>query len=388
VTKSVAGPVFIVGVARSGTNLVARMLDLHPDVAVALDPLLPVFREIRDLVAPWDAGGSLPDYYGPGGPAVLRAVLDADLDTSLDAERAAALRVAVAERASLEAGDLAVLADSVGTPGSPGAFIDAVLDGVHAVRGPVTLVGVKEVWTVEFAYALASRIPGSRFVFVERDPRAVVASMLALGSTDPTQTAHTVSYLRHWRKHVALSWSFATSSPFSDRVLRLRYEDVVRSPAEAAEVLGDFLGLNRVEAMLGLAQAPDRLRGGLWKGNSSYGPMEGFDPGSLEAWREQLDADALAAASCVCGPEARLALQGPLAGNLRPPDAGVERHFAWADRHPGSWRSDGGSVEQSLELERRRHALLTGGEPDAGDVEECFLTREVYEAITVGGGRG
>ena len=45
-------PIFVLGLARSGTNLLARILDRHPQVCVALDPLMPVFRALRNAVIP------------------------------------------------------------------------------------------------------------------------------------------------------------------------------------------------------------------------------------------------------------------------------------------------------------------------------------------------
>ena len=43
-----AAPLFVTGTARSGTNLVARMLDAHPEVSVACDPYFPLFHSLRN----------------------------------------------------------------------------------------------------------------------------------------------------------------------------------------------------------------------------------------------------------------------------------------------------------------------------------------------------
>lgn len=378
---------FIIGVARSGTNLVARMLDLHPQVDVVLDALLPVFRELRDAVAPWAAGGPLPDYYGPGGPPTLAAALAADLGRAIDRRNSGRLADAVATRARLEAADLEGLQRTLVHQTTFAEVIQSVLGSVLDSRGgPATRwVAAKEVWTVEYVPALARAFPEAKFVLVERDPRAVLASLLAMGRRDATQQAHTVSYLRHWRKHVALAWFMSERPELSGRLARVGYERLVKDPDVAAEQLAAFLELDDADRLVALSQAPDRVVGGAWAGNSSYGPLEGFDAASVDRWREELDAEARATAECLCAPEWRLSVAGSSGMVPFAPDAAVLRHFIWADAHSGSWRSDGGSVAAALELERRRYAILSGSDARADAVEECFLSAQVLDAVRAAG---
>jgi hypothetical protein len=102
-------PIFIFGIARTGTNLIARMLDAHPQVAIALDPLMPLFKHFRNAVvrrtAPaaiasrFDPASSFQDFYGDAdGPPLLDLMLAADLDLPLDQDELAALRQSIAER--------------------------------------------------------------------------------------------------------------------------------------------------------------------------------------------------------------------------------------------------------------------------------------------------
>jgi hypothetical protein len=41
-------PLFIFGIARSGTNLISGILNSHDKVIIALDPLMPFFKSLRD----------------------------------------------------------------------------------------------------------------------------------------------------------------------------------------------------------------------------------------------------------------------------------------------------------------------------------------------------
>ena len=106
-------PLFVFGVARSGTNLVARMLSAHPEVAVALDPLMPLFRAWRNAVLTdakrgeaarcFDTASSFQDYYfDPAGAAMLDAILDARMDYRVTPDALVPLREGVMRRAALE----------------------------------------------------------------------------------------------------------------------------------------------------------------------------------------------------------------------------------------------------------------------------------------------
>src|SRR5262245_27135358 len=98
-----AEPIFIFGVARSGTNLIARMIDAHSRAAIVLDPLLPFFRSLRNatvqasgdkgLIARFDPSSAMHDYYqSADGPRLLDVMLDATLDLPIAADHLPALR--------------------------------------------------------------------------------------------------------------------------------------------------------------------------------------------------------------------------------------------------------------------------------------------------------
>ena len=83
---------------------------------------------------------------------------------------------------------------------------------------------------------LARAFPDARIIVIERDPRAILASLAAMAERDVTQAAHVVSYLRHWRKNVVLARRFERDPALEGRLLRLAYEEL------AAGRLGDDEG--------------------------------------------------------------------------------------------------------------------------------------------------
>jgi hypothetical protein len=87
-------------------------------------------------------------------------------------------------------------------------------------------------------------------------------------ASDLTRTAWS------WRRFTDSARTALAQLP-ADRVLTLRYEDVVRQPREAAETIAEFFGH---------ATAPESLRAALATA----------DPGSIGRWRNALDVDGLA----------------------------------------------------------------------------------------------
>ena len=387
-------PIFIFGIARAGTNLIARMLDAHPQVAIALDPLMPLFRHFRNAVvrhtAPaaiasgFDSASSFQDFYGAvDGPALLDLMLAADLELPLDQGELATLRQSIAERASLESRDLpARFARLEGA--TYAALVANALAIVADMLGGSALryAGVKEVWTIEFIPALARALPDARFIIIERDLRAILASVSAMARRDSTQTAHAISYLRHWRKNVVLARHFARAPELAGRLELLKYERLADRPKEGADAICRTLGLPFDPAMLALEEVVDGVTGGRWQGNSSYHTESGrITDASIERWRKELSPAAIAAVDFYCGPEMQLA--GYALSGQPTDSAEVVRYTVAASAEPGSWRSDTGDLVADLGLESLRHHLLDrSGDIPLELARRCFLLPWVANEIS------
>jgi hypothetical protein len=384
-------PFFIVGLPRSGTNLVARMLSRHPQASVALDPCMPVFRAIRDAVIRHHGDAALRRRYPPGlpfqdyyfdplAPMLLEAMLGANLDMPLPAGEIERLRIDCHGRASLESPEMGRRMGALQgrTHGEVLASLFAILDVASPGK---QWIGCKEVWIEDFIPLLARALPACRFIAIERDPRAVVASLLAMAATDPSQAAHAPSYMRHWRKGIALNRRYQADPALAGRLLLMRYESLVDDPEGGARALCGFLGLDDDPAMFALSEDG-------WTGNSSY-RHAGRDvyAESRDRWQTQLPAEIVAAIDYLCGPEMRLTPYAP----ATPPrlDGRVIAYLLRADRETGSWRSDSGDFHADLAGEVLRHALLEVGDLESESafmLRRCFLFPEIHHAILHGDG--
>ena len=150
-------PLFVFGIARSGTNLLARVLDAHSQIAIALDPFMPIFKAIRNAILRLeDPAAPFQDFYqAPRGYVLLDTLLAGDLSAPIAASKLPALRAAVAARAALEVPDIAARADDL-AGASCHALMASAVDIVAACRasGATRWVGIKEVWVLDFLPAL------------------------------------------------------------------------------------------------------------------------------------------------------------------------------------------------------------------------------------------
>ncbi len=380
-------PLFIFGIARSGTNLLAGMLNAHPQATVMLDPLMPLFRLWRNAAlvrAGLDVAPGLPfqdGYFQKQGTAMLDAVLETDTRHAVSASQLPDLTAAVQARMALEHPDLISIMD-----GWQGDTVDALLRdamdrfaaGLPAQDGGRAWLGIKEVWISDFLPALARALPEARFLLIERDPRGVLASLIGLARKDASQAAHLVSYLRHWRKSAVLAQRFSSLPEFSGRLRVVSYEELAQTPAATIGRVANFLDLEADETML----RPRSVDGSARAANTSFSASTPISTQSVEQWRKVLSEDETALIETLCGPEMRLSGYTP-ASAADTCSPAVRRAWIQADKQPGSWRSDAGDLGFDLAFETLRRQLLEqkDAEVDATLIRRCFLFEDTYRLL-------
>jgi hypothetical protein len=359
------------------------MLDRHPLVSVALDPLMPLFRSLRNAVVAERARATVvqgfspaspfQDYYfDPQGAAMLDLMLETPADMPFRQGELTGLRDKVANRAALESTTLG--AKMYALDGATyGAVFQSALEIFASMKSSASWAGSKEVWALEFLPFLARVFPDARFYILERDPRAIVASLLAMAEKDPTQAAHAPSYLRHWRKQVALMRRFETDVALSGRVRCVSFEQLASSPLEEARRLCQELEIDYSSEML-------RLSADGWMGNSSF-QHDGRDiyAETIDRWKRELPESVVQAVDYFCGPEMRLT---PYQRVTKPDPATVLAYLKQASAQPGSWRSDSGDLLTDFGGEMIRHLMVTAnGVSEEMLTRRCFLFKDTLDAI-------
>lgn len=253
-------PIFVVGAPRSGTSLLARMLDAHPAIALAdelcfFDIVLAARRDLPEL----DTAESLER---------LRTLLPQMDHVRYWADGEALIEAAL-ERLRADA-----------RPSWAGFYRH--LMEARAARKGVRRFGEKTPWNVRHLAVLEALFPNARFVHIVRDPRAVVASKRKLPRTSRDVLTNAIK----WAIDVGAAARYLAGSPErAARLLEVRYEDLVRSPELVLSRIAEFIGEPFDPAMLAFAE-----RGTVGFKDQPYreGVLQPLFDTSLEAWRQDL----------------------------------------------------------------------------------------------------
>ena len=251
---------FVVGCPRSGTTLLQRVLDAHPDLSVVNEA-----QFVPRVLA----------HHGLDG--------DAPLTQSMVAEVRSYRRFA-----RLDLGEKAV-ARAASASATYSQFVARLYDAVASQQG-TPFAGEKTPDYVRFLTLLDRLFPWARFVHLVRDGRDVALSLLewAAGGKGPGRYAL-------WQEDPiatsALWWSAQVTAGRRDgariganRYHEVRYEALVADPAAEAAQLASFLDLPYSPEMLRFHEGRRRDDPGLSAKDAWLAPTAG-----LRDWRRDMD---------------------------------------------------------------------------------------------------
>jgi hypothetical protein len=304
VSRSVSLPdpiVFVGGSERSGTTLLRNMLNAHPALAVPNESPF-VYRTYRDMAAcgrEGDLGFAL--QLLPETSRFKQWRLPPDqLESVLDEH----------------------------PPSTYADLIRATFVAYARWRGKPH-AGDKTTGNARWFPWLAAQFPSSRFVHVLRDPREVCMSR----AVQIFNTGGLVGAARHWRDHVGAAR--AAMPGLGDRVLEVRYEQLIASPREQLQRLTEFLEIGFNEAMLDYERAPDVLP----QHAQDVHAREPLQAG-LRRWRAELSRDDLSVIESIAGELMdEVGYERELA--VLTPRAAIAIAAEWIDRRRQRWLTEG-----------------------------------------------
>lgn len=250
-------PIFIVGVPRSGTTLLAAMLNAHPRIAISPETFFLEWAlrlPHADLSRDADFGDFWRDYTRSGPFAHLR----------LDGEEL---------RQRFRRCDSHTFAD----------LLAVILEGYAESRGKPRC-GEKTPRHYLYVDTILEWFPGARVVFVVRDPRAVAASLLLV----PWASDDAEEHGWRWKRSMELLARFEADP----RVIATRYEDLVSHPTAELLRLCSHIDEPFEDGMLEFAAEAAALVAGESHKQNVLRPL---DVDSLHKWERQLSARQTAA---------------------------------------------------------------------------------------------
>ena len=300
--------IFIVGVSRSGTTLMRRILDKHSRVGIATEN-----HYLGHLLA-WEGTrhyfrrlGDLRD------DANVRALVE--LIYSGELQRRSRLRELspywrwLTDKVPAADIEAYLLASDRSERGVFEAFLR-----IYADRRGKAVMGEKTPAHLDYVETLLEWFPHGRVIHCLRDPRAIYVSELrrrgehAVGFPYRQLAAVPVLLERFVLLQVAWVWARAVhrhrtlARHYPERYRLVRFEDLVARPSTTLDGICAFLGVEPEARML---EQRVTSRGALVG-------SEGFDAAAADRWRERIDPRAQAAMESLVG--RRLAEMGYQAG--------------------------------------------------------------------------
>ncbi|WP_163538895.1 sulfotransferase [Gracilibacillus sp. YIM 98692] len=285
-------PYIITGMPRSGTTLISRILDAHPNSIAPPDPYFGFFREFRnalfeELGIDYNKEEPLHDYFYGNNThkkhAIMNAKLEIPLNRNLDnikdtinsfAETSSPLVIPYVKK--IEADDYKSL-------------LLALYRALKNAYGDnsTTHIGFKTAWIEEFFHPLYQSLNEMKFVQIIRDPRSLIASRLK--STQNLRHDYPLDFLvKNWRKSVL--YGMYNAKYYSDNVYVVKYEDLVTNTKEEVKKICRFLELEYNEKMVDISSFRDG-KGNTWTNNSAYKDTNTISSDFINKWMDVLTAN-------------------------------------------------------------------------------------------------
>ncbi len=289
--------IFIVGVSRSGTTLMRRILDKHSRIGIITE------NHFLGHLLPWEGTrhyfrrlGDLRD------DANVRALVE--LIYSGELQRRSKLRELspywrwLTHKVPREDIEAYLLASDRSERGLFEAFMR-----IYADRRGNAIIGEKTPAHLDYVETLLEWFPDGRVIHCVRDPRAIYVSELrrradrAVGFPYRQLAAVPPLLSRFVLLEVVWAWARAVhrhrvlARRFPGRYGVVRFEDVVSAPEESLDDVCAFLGVRAEPRMLEQKVTSKGARVG----------SAGFDAGAAERWRDDIDPGAQAAIERLLG---------------------------------------------------------------------------------------
>jgi hypothetical protein len=365
--------IFLTGMQRSGTTLLARLLDDMEQVSLLSQPFPLLFVEAKRAFL--RSLGS-EDRYPLGHLFLESRYCAADFARFLKNWRTSSDALAeIFARMDAYSGQYTrftpdQLSHAFANLPSDADFATVVgsLDRRLARHPDALGSGSKETVCEELVPHLLDR--GFVCVIILRDPRDVIASLNhGRGQEFGGEVKPTLFNIRNWRKSVAVALAMEEHPLFH----WCRYEDLVRDPSGETARLRQRIGLEPARLTADLRDE----NGETWRGNSSHGERKGVSTSSVGVYERVLSTSAAMAIEAACLPE--LQLLGYETSLTR--HEACDRISAFEDPYPNA--RDGmeadASTPENLELERWRLDRLI--DPPGVDSVRWFLFERTHARL-------
>ncbi len=263
------GPIFIVGAPRSGTTMLAVLLDRHTKIAIPPETQFftefsPQFqdqlytlsseelvdfavthRRIKDLQLNRDVVFGVFNNYSKSLPNLLRALIEC-----------------------------------------------------HAAKKCKPIPGEKSPEHIQHVPEILLAFPNAKVICVIRDGRDVVRSLLKVKWAEPNNPRRFGLFCAQWNHFAKITKQYMQSYS-ADQFLVLKYEEIVESPTESLRTACSFIGVDFEQTQLNDTVSSDVVP--TWEKDWKSKATEGVDTSRVYAWRQAADCGQVWTMNCMMG---------------------------------------------------------------------------------------
>lgn len=264
-------PIFIVGCPRSGTTILAALLNLHTDIAAATETHFFNFIS-KQKKYKWR------EFDENQMKLILDEARIMDFCKHLEIEPELLVKY------FMESFDSAELSEEV-THKSQfykkkvfDVFIKALLIKKKKIRfcekTPQHLYNVEEILKL---------YPGAKFIHIVRDGRDVVNSLLKM----PWRPGGLLNNSRFWKKYITKGLSLSSKLD-SKNFLTVKFEELIQDPEALMKTICDFVEVSYQKSILQKSQTSNESVFTEWESNWKHKSKGDLDTKRIGAWKKEL----------------------------------------------------------------------------------------------------
>ena len=270
--------IFVTGVFRSGTTLIGKALDAHPNIAIASDPYFQFFKAFRNEIfhnyENFEDSSPVDDNFFSNKIKANRKIKESDLNLEIKYQDLETIKSNIKLYCEYNSPKiLPFLKEIEGTTYKE--LFDNLLKIAEKTYGKdnTEYFGIKNVFAEQFISPIINTYKDCKVIHIIRDPRAIIASQnidvephYPKIDEENGQRYPLLFLIRQWRKSVAYALE---NKDKKENFLIIKYEDFINNPKKEMKKMSSFLNIKFNEDTINLEKFRGR-KGEKWQTNSAY----------------------------------------------------------------------------------------------------------------------
>lgn len=264
--KETYSNLFIFGMFRSATTMLARSLSAHSEIKIASDPYFQFFKSFRNEIytrhhVSFDTNSPLSDNFFNENLKLDKIILNSSYDFEIKNSSLEEIISQIEFYIGRDSEKIKPLLNEVKASNFR-ELLRELIFLIYRSYGDIStnFVGFKCTFAELFIAPTIKALPNSKILCVVRDPRAIFASQIF-----PKKDYPILYVVRQWRKSI----EYILQNISLKNVYVLRYEDLVDNPERSMNGISKFIGVAYQSNMIDPKKFKDG-GGRLWSQNSSY----------------------------------------------------------------------------------------------------------------------